>query len=238
MAKKSRDSEQAGRTRPQSKFIVAVGDVVRHVRAKEFHEGAVLVRRIADEGDIDKLLAAVAYHSGGKAEALDAAALCLAREHCFYCAGDVRKCPFCNGTGWLEQTGTLCRACGGQALTDCQFCGDTGLASLEYIPRQFRGMAVKQRAIFAIQCLHEANKYYEQARAGGGDRHQIRNGARLAVSFSRRAKSILQESRANGARPEAKIAKLSSQSQMLLDKAIKWIEAAGRRKPRTGGQSR
>jgi len=74
----------------------------------------------------------------------------LARLACFNCKGGFRKCENCDGAGHFDHE-MVCESCLGLASVSCNFCGGTGLASVDFIPIGLR------LAVFAVR-LENAEK--------------------------------------------------------------------------------
>jgi hypothetical protein len=66
---------------------------------------------------------------------------CLA---CFNCDRGFRKCESCNGAGHFDHE-MICESCLGLGSISCDFCGGTGLASIDFIPIGLR------LAVFAVR---------------------------------------------------------------------------------------
>jgi hypothetical protein len=89
------------------------------------------------------------HHVGKKASTKFVEALaCLA---CFDCKKGLRTCDNCQGAGHLEHE-IICESCLGFASISCDFCGGTGLASIDFIPSDLR------LAVFAVR-LENAEKH-------------------------------------------------------------------------------
>jgi len=74
----------------------------------------------------------------------------LARLACFNCKGGLRTCENCDGAGHFDHE-MVCESCMGLASVSCNFCGGTGLASIDFIPIGLR------LAVFAVR-LENAEK--------------------------------------------------------------------------------
>jgi len=77
----------------------------------------------------------------------------LTRLACFNCERGLRKCENCNGAGHFDYD-MVCETCLGLGSTSCDFCGGTGLASIDFIPIGLR------LAVFAVR-LENAEKQIE-----------------------------------------------------------------------------
>jgi hypothetical protein len=73
---------------------------------------------------------------------------CLA---CFNCERGLRECENCDGAGHFDHD-MVCESCLGLRSTSCDFCGGTGLASIDFIPIGLR------LAVFAVR-LENAEKH-------------------------------------------------------------------------------
>jgi hypothetical protein len=69
---------------------------------------------------------------------------------CFNCKEGLQTCENCDGSGHFEHE-MVCETCLGLASISCNFCGGTGLASIDYIPISLR------LAVFAVR-LENAEK--------------------------------------------------------------------------------
>jgi hypothetical protein len=74
----------------------------------------------------------------------------LASIACFNCKEGLWTCENCDGAGHFEHE-MVCESCLGLALISCNYCGGTGLASIDFIPIGLR------LAVFAIR-LENAEK--------------------------------------------------------------------------------
>jgi hypothetical protein len=74
----------------------------------------------------------------------------LASIACFNCKEGLQTCENCDGAGHFEHE-MVCESCLGLALISCNFCGGTGLASIDFIPIGLR------LAVFAVR-LENAEK--------------------------------------------------------------------------------
>lgn len=74
----------------------------------------------------------------------------LASLPCFDCKGGFRTCENCDGAGHFDHE-MVCESCLGLVSVTCNFCGGTGLASIDFIPIGLR------LAVFAVR-LENAEK--------------------------------------------------------------------------------
>jgi hypothetical protein len=87
-------------------------------------------------------------HIGNKASARFVEA--LASLACFDCKKGLRPCENCDGAGHFDHE-MVCESCLGLASVSCDFCGGTGLASIDFIPMGLR------LAVFAVRLENAEN---------------------------------------------------------------------------------
>jgi hypothetical protein len=235
MAKDSQIQGGGGSGRPEAKFIVEIGEIVRHARSGEYHEGAVVLRQSEENRFLDKLISAIPYYTGGQEEAVNAMSACLAREACFYCSAQVARCAFCNGQGVVRQSGTTCRACNGTGITACNFCADTGLASIETVPNVFRRNVIQKRIGYAGTCMKRALEVYEKTRPPVAKTYnQVRKHAQSSIGLARKSQAIIEEALARVIKPSSSMVKIRDDAESLISRATRKIETLGKRKRNSG----